>query len=183
MASSGAPTGRDRRVRVGSSFLEVGFGSGHTLQEAKRRGWNVSGIEMAQSCVDTMVARGIPATCAPLPAYDGPDQSFDVIGMYSVIEHTHDPAAYLQRAHALLKPGGLLVLRLPDTAAAGPPASLLAHLYHFNSATIIQLLRLCQFDVLQVGAFGLWRPTKYPGGLWNMNIVSRRAEEMDRSRA
>lgn len=160
----------------GGSFLEVGFGSGHTLHEAQRRGWNVLGIELAQTCVDAMVSRGIVATCAELSSYDGLDQSFDVIGMYSVIEHTHDPAAYLRRAHALLKPGGLLVLRLPDTAAEGPPAPLLAHLYHFNSATIIDLLRRCQFDVLQVGAFGLWKPTKYPGELWNMNVISRRAE-------
>lgn len=162
-------------VPVGS-FLEVGFGSGHTLQEAQRRGWDVFGIELAPACVDAMVGRGIPAACIELPSHDGSDQAFDVIGMYSVIEHTHDPPAYLQRAHALLKPDGLLVLRLPDTAAEGPPASLLAHLYHFNSATIIELLRRCQFDVLQVGAFGLWKPTKYPGELWNMNVVSRRAE-------
>lgn len=133
------------------------------------------GIELAQSCVDAQVARGIPATCVQLPSYDGPGQSFDVIGMYSVIEHTHDPVAYLQRAHALLKPGGLLILRLPDTPAEGPPASLLAHRYHFNSATIIELLRRCRFEVVQVGAFGLWRPTTYPGELWNMNVISRRA--------
>lgn len=162
-------------VPVGS-FLEVGFGSGHTLQEAQRRGWDVFGIELAQMCVDAMVGRSIAATCAELPSYDAPDQSFDIIGMYSVIEHTHDPAAYLRRAHALLKPGGLLVLRLPNTGPEGPPASLLAHLYHFNSTTIIELLRRCQFDVLQVGAFSLWKPAKYPGELWNMNVISRRAE-------
>lgn len=153
-------------------FMEVGFGSGHTLQEARRRGWDVLGIELAQTCVDAMEMQGIPAIRTELPFYDGPEEAFGVIGMYSVIEHTHHPDDYLRRAHALLKPGGLLVLRLPDTVAEGPPASLLAHLYHFNSATIIDLLRRSHFEVLQVGAFGCWRPTKYPGELWSMNIIS-----------
>lgn len=159
------------------TMLEVGFGSGHTLQEARRRGWQVVGIELAETCVATMATHGIPAICADLPSYDGPDEAVDVIAMYSVLEHTHQPAAYLRRSHALLKPGGLLVLRLPDTASEGPPAALLAHLYHFNSATIIELLRRCDFEVLQVGAFGLWKPTKYPGELWNMNVIARKAEE------
>ena len=158
------------------TFMEVGFGSGHTLQEARRRGWDVFGVELAQSCVDEMVADGIPAVCTQLPSYEGPDSAFSVIGMYSVIEHTHRPDAYLRRAHELLNPGGLLVLRLPDTAAEGPPASLLAHVYHFNSVTIIELLRRSHFEVLQVGAFGLWKPTRYPGELWSMNVVSRKPE-------
>jgi hypothetical protein len=42
--------------------------------------------------------------------------------MYSVIEHTLDPVAYLEKAFSLLKVGGILVLRLPDTEAEGPPA-------------------------------------------------------------
>jgi SAM-dependent methyltransferase len=159
----------------GGRFLEVGFGSGHTLQEARSRGWEVLGVELAQDCVGAMLAQSIPATRVELPSYPGPDESFDVVGMYSVIEHTHYPDAYLARAHGLLKPGGVLVVRLPDTPAQGPPASLLAHLYHFNSASIIELLRRAGFEVLQVGAFGLWRPTTYPGELWNMNVVSRKS--------
>lgn len=162
----------------GGRFLEVGFGSGHTLREARSRGWDVLGVELAPTCVDAMLAQGISATCAELPTYDGPDEAFDVVGMYSVIEHTHHPDAYLARAHALLKPGGVLVLRLPDTPAEGPPASLLAHLYHFNSASIIELLRRRGFEVLQVGGFGLWRPATYPGELWSMNVVSRKPERL-----
>lgn len=97
------------RFVSGGRFLEVGFGSGHTLREGRLRGWDVFGIELAQHCVGKMLAEGIPATCAELPSYRGPDEAFDVVGMYSVIEHTHHPNAYLRRAHALLKPGGLLV--------------------------------------------------------------------------
>ena len=153
-------------------LLEAGFGAGYTLMEAQARGWDVVGLEVAQSCVDDMRARGIPAARASLLEYDGRPGSFDVVAMYSVIEHTHDPAAHLRKAHNLLKPGGLLVLRLPDTGDEGPPASLIAHLYHFNLATISELLRRCGFAALWVGSYSLWQPRRYPGGLWNMNVIS-----------
>jgi SAM-dependent methyltransferase len=155
-------------------LLESGFGAGYTLMEARARGWDVVGLEVAQSCVDGMRARGIRAECGSLLDYEGHPGSFDVAAMYSVIEHTHDPAAHLRKAHALLRPGGLLVLRLPDTGDEGPPASLIAHLYHFNQATITELLRRSGFQVLWTGARALWQPKRYPGGLWSMNVISRK---------
>ena len=156
-------------------LLEVGFGGGAVLIEAAARGWQVVGLELDQGCVDAMNARGIPAYRGVLPKFDAPPASFDVVAMYSVIEHTLDPLAYLARARELLKPGGVLVLRLPDTDPEGPPASLIAHVYHFDSHTIGLLLRRAGFQVQQIDSFTLWKPTRYPGALWNMNVVSRRA--------
>jgi SAM-dependent methyltransferase len=144
------------------------------LVQAARRGWQVVGLELDPGCVDRLRERGIPAHVAGLPDYGGEPASFDVVAMYSVIEHTLDPVAYLDRARALLKSGGALVLRLPDTGAEGPPASLIAHVYHFNAHTIMVLLRRCGFEVLQLDSFHLWRPARYPGALWNMNVVSRK---------
>ncbi len=156
-------------------FLEVGFGSGFTLMEAQAQGWDVLGLEVAPSCVDDMVARGIPALCTSLVEYDGPGGAFDVVAMYSVIEHVHDPGAYLRQSFRILKPGGILVLRLPDTPEEGPPASLIAHLYHFNRATISEFLRRHGFEVLHMGSFSVWKPKRYPGELPSMNVISRKA--------
>jgi len=155
-------------------LLEVGFGGGYTLLEARSRGWDVFGIEIAQSRVDAMRQQGIPATCADLPAYTEQAASFDVVAMYNMIEHTLNPPNYLRRAHELLKPGGILMLRLPNTQDEGPPASLIAHVYHFNQATISTLLARCGFVVLGFGAFFPWRPKRYPGELWSMNVASRK---------
>ncbi|GEM_PF-2007324 len=155
-------------------LLEVGFGNGFLLEAAANRGWQVVGLELDQSCVDRMTGQNITAYACTLLEYAGEPESFDVIAMYSVIEHVLDPAAYLEKAFSLLKPGGILVLRLPDTEAEGPPASLIAHVYHFNAHTIMVLLRRCGFEVLQIDNFGLWKPQRYPGTLWNMNVVSRK---------
>jgi 2-polyprenyl-3-methyl-5-hydroxy-6-metoxy-1,4-benzoquinol methylase len=156
-------------------LLEVGFGNGALLEAADHRGWNVVGLDLDQSCVDRMTDLGIAAHNASLLDYGGEAESFDVVGMYSVIEHTLDPVAHLEKAFSLLKPGGILVLRLPDTQAEGPPASLIAHVYHFDAHTIMVLLRRCGFEVLQIGNFRLWKPSRYPGELWSMNVVSRKA--------
>lgn len=155
-------------------LLEVGYGSGHTLMEAQARGWDVLGMELSQTCVDAMNAIGIPALKAHLPNFREPCEPFDVVALYSVIEHTHNPLAYLRRAHELLKPNGLLVLRLPDTDDAGPPASLIAHLYHFNQTTITEVLRRCGFAVMEFTHRYLWKPIKYPGALWSVNVISRK---------
>lgn len=155
-------------------LLEVGFGSGAVLEAAAQRGWRVVGLELDQGCVNRMNALGISAHKCNLLEYGGEPESFDVVAMYSVIEHTLDPVAYLKKAFSLLKAGGTLVLRLPDTEAEGPPASLIAHVYHFNAHTIMVLLRRCGFEVLQIDSFHLWKPSKYPGELWSMNVVSRK---------
>jgi 2-polyprenyl-3-methyl-5-hydroxy-6-metoxy-1,4-benzoquinol methylase len=157
-------------------LLEVGYGNGAMLEEANNKGWKVVGLEVDQSCVNQMKKQGISAFCSDLLNYDGELNSFDVIGMYSVIEHTLDPAANLLKSFSLLKTGGILVLRLPDTEAQGPPASLIAHVYHFNAHTIMVLLRKCGFEILRIGSFGLWKPKKYPGEQWSMNVVSRKVE-------
>ena len=155
-------------------LLEVGFGSGAMLEMAVQRGWQVVGLELDQGCVDRMADQGIQAYNSSLLDYAGEPESFEVVCMYSVIEHTLDPVAHLKKALLLLKVGGILVLRLPDTEAEGPPASLIAHVYHFNAHTIMVLLRRCGFEVLQLDSFRLWKPSKYPGELWSMNVVSRK---------
>jgi len=63
----------------------------------------------------------------------------------------------------------------PPSKLEGPPASLIAHLYHFCAATISELLRRCGFAVLWTGSRTWWQPKRYPGGLWNMNVISRKA--------
>ncbi|MFX1511810.1 MAG: class I SAM-dependent methyltransferase [Promethearchaeota archaeon] len=155
-------------------LLDVGFGNGCVLIEAKRRNWEVFGIEVSPFCVELIKTKGIPVACTDLLNYTGQEKSFDVITMYSVIEHTHNPIRYLQRVYNLLKPNGILVIRLPDTPEDGPPASLIAHLYHFNILTISKLLERYSFKVLKIGSFGLWKPKKYPGELWSMNVISRK---------
>jgi len=154
--------------------MEVGFGGGFTLREAKRRGWRVFGLELDNGCVTKLADKGLDVERRDILSLSD-RVKYDVIAMYSVIEHTLDPVAVLRKASKLLKKSGILVLRLPDTEAKGPRASLVSHVYHFNAHTILVLLRKCGFEPLRIDSFGLWKPQRVKGAIWNMNVYSRRS--------
>jgi len=161
------------RFAVKGRILEVGFGAGYTLKEAQRRGWETYGIETDERCIQELHHSGINSIKGSLLDHS-PVDKYDVIAMYSVIEHAINPEAFLRKVFSLLNNNGLLVLRLPDTEARGPTASLIAHVYHFNAHTILVFLRQCGFEPVCIDGFGLWKPRKYSGGLWNMNVYSKK---------
>ena len=162
--------------RAPGRLLEVGFGGGEVLEAAYARGWEVLGLESVAACVVSALARGLPARqrrLADLARDEALAGDFDAVGMFSVLEHVLDPERTLLDARRLLRPGGVLALRLPETPPQGAPASLIAHVYHFDKATIAALLRRCGFRVVHAETAGIWRPTQYPGELPNMNVLSR----------
>jgi len=78
--------------------------------------------------------------------------------MWHVLEHVRNPREELKRLAGLLKPGGVLGLRVPNIDSFGariagqwwpwmcPPA----HLWFFSSATLPRLVAGCGFDVKHV---------------------------------
>ncbi len=86
------------------------------------------------------------------------ESSFDAVIGWHVLEHVRNPKQQLLRLAALLKPGGILGLRVPNIDSFGarvagewwpwmcPPA----HLWFFSPTTLPRLLRSCGFDVKEV---------------------------------
>ena len=78
-----------------------------------------------------------------------------------MLEHTYSPADELHRAAALLKPGGLLAINVPnansfDRAWFGPQwvgYDAPRHLYLFSQQTLAPLLGAAGFEVLQWQCF------------------------------
>jgi 2-polyprenyl-3-methyl-5-hydroxy-6-metoxy-1,4-benzoquinol methylase len=99
-------------------LLEVGCGSGHFLAQAAAAGWRVMGIDFDEAAI--AAARAIPGADAQVmdihdPALD--DERFDGIAFNNVIEHLPDPARVFARCHALLAPGGRVVMVTPNIDA------------------------------------------------------------------
>jgi 2-polyprenyl-3-methyl-5-hydroxy-6-metoxy-1,4-benzoquinol methylase len=108
-----------RRSQEEARILDVGFGSGAFLEDAKGAGWNAAGVDPDPIAVANARARGLEVRQGGIEAFAGETQSFDAITMSHVIEHVHDPAALLRTAYSLLKPGGLLYLDTPNLDSPG----------------------------------------------------------------
>lgn len=101
--------------------LEVGCGSGAVAERLKAAGWTVTGIDVEPEAVNAARARGLDVVEGDFLTYRG--GPFDVIAFTRSLHHLESLGAAIERAHALLKPGGLVLadefaVERMDTATA-----------------------------------------------------------------
>jgi len=105
-----------KQYRRKGRLLDVGSGFGFFLSEMKNRGWDVTGIEISQKAMDyARDVLGLTIHPGPLEKANFPDDYFDAVTGFYVIEHLPYPMVFLRECHRILKPGGLLLLRYPHT--------------------------------------------------------------------
>ena len=103
--AAGRPTGR---------FLDVGAGPGWFTSAAVRAGLDVTALEV--DAADLAELRRLPNVTSvdtTFEQFHGPPASFDHVFMSHVLEHAHDPAAWVSKAADLLGDGGVLGVLLP----------------------------------------------------------------------
>lgn len=126
--------------------LDVGCGRGIMLALLKRAGWEVVGTQVSKNAAAyARETLGIDVFEGDLLAARFVPRSFDVVTLYQVLEHLPNPGAYLTEIHRLLKPGGWLILDVPN--AGGFEARYYGcawlgwdsprHLYHFTPEVLI----------------------------------------------
>lgn len=96
--------------------LDVGCGSGHFLNLLKSNGIIAAGYEFNHEAAEVARANGHNVLSDVELA--SIDDSFDAICTFQVLEHLAEPLSFLKTINGLLKPGGKLILSVPD--AAGP---------------------------------------------------------------
>lgn len=100
-----------------SSILEVGVGEGHFLQAAKSRGFSIEGVELNPKGAERARNLGFQVYEMMLNELSEQiDQRFDAICSFQVLEHVPNPREFLEGMIGLLKPGGKLVLSVPNAA-------------------------------------------------------------------
>lgn len=147
------------RLQRAGSVLDVGCAAGFFLAEARRRGWEAAGIEMAAHmraraedvAPGRIFSRWSEARYALSPV--------DLVTMWEYIEHCPAPRDELQEAASLLRPGGLLAISTPNTdhrlAQTSPPDwreyKPPAHVAFFTARSLTQALMVTGFDVIEIG--------------------------------
>ena len=139
----------------GRPLLDVGAYTGVFVDIAARHGWDAWGLEPSRWAVEQARARGLQMVPGTLDTADLPTTHYDVVTMWDVIEHLTDPRSALEKAHHLLKPGGLLVVHTIDIESVfarvlGPrwPWLMEMHIYYFSRRTLRAMLEQCGFQVL-----------------------------------
>jgi 2-polyprenyl-3-methyl-5-hydroxy-6-metoxy-1,4-benzoquinol methylase len=103
----------------GGTLLEIGPATGGFAYLAKQAGFKVRVIEMSLACCDFLSqVVGVDATNTSdeLAALEA-SEPVDVIALWHVIEHLHNPFALIFSAARRLKPGGIIVIAAPNPAA------------------------------------------------------------------
>jgi SAM-dependent methyltransferase len=142
--------------REGNRLLDVGCGDGSFLLATQRAGWQVCGTELKP---EVPLAAGLDVR-REIDRFD-PGPSFDYITFWHSLEHLTDPRQSLERAHDRLRPGGLVLISVPDNG--GWQACLYGrhwvhldvprHLFHFDRSSLGRLLEMMGFR--PVGAWHL----------------------------
>ena len=146
---------------AGRRLLDVGAYIGVFVEVAGAAGWRAQGVEPSTWAAAEACRRGLNVTVGTLATVEWPAESFDVVTLWDVIEHFVDPAAELERARRLLRPGGWLVVHTMDIDA--PFARLMGqrwpwlmdmHLYYFSGRTLGRMLSDHGYEVVWQGAQG-----------------------------
>lgn len=95
-------------------LLDVGCGCGFFLREALNRGWDAVGIDPSRESIDylrrTIGNAGFQGTLEDVD----PGEPYDAVTMINVLDHLAEPWEAAGRAAGLLRPGGLLYIRVPN---------------------------------------------------------------------
>jgi 2-polyprenyl-3-methyl-5-hydroxy-6-metoxy-1,4-benzoquinol methylase len=142
-------------------LLDIGCGAGRGLAEQKALGWETYGVELGEKA--SAYARGqlkLDIRVGRVEDASFHDDHFDVISMHHVLEHLLDPAAQIERARRMLKPGGILVISVPDLDAPERVIfgkrwgayDLPRHRFHFTVGVLKDLLERTGFTARKTAA-------------------------------
>lgn len=158
----------------GRRLLDVGCATGIFMHQAQDQGFAVSGLDasayavaQAKKIFPRQVKLGTLTTVKFLP------RSFDLITLFDVFEHLHDPQKDLARCRHLLRSGGLLVINTGNTNSflakvEGPKWHFFIppqHLYFYSDSNLKQLLKLHGFKILGIYTTGKHISLRY---LWHL---------------
>jgi SAM-dependent methyltransferase len=156
---------------AGRRLLDIGCGGGGFLSRAKKQGFEVSGIDFNEVRLKLVREKlGVESLYhGSLPDFFAkhPDERFDVITLFQVIEHLDQPAQWLRAARQLLKPGGRFFIGTPNRDRTfnpfqgpgmeevdNPPN----HLTRWRADSMKRFVESCGFRALEVKSLGVPLP-------------------------
>jgi SAM-dependent methyltransferase len=168
-----------RFLPVGGKLLEIGSASGEFVVVAENAGFPTVGLETspwAAKVARQLTPHVYEQDLSTWMAHH-PQDRFDAVVMFHVLEHFSDPRPFLRELHQVMEPGGVLLLEVPNGGSptarredvrwwAARPED---HFFHYSLAGLRQLL-------LDTG----WQPAElaevpldlYPETTWSRRVAN-----------
>jgi SAM-dependent methyltransferase len=102
----------------GRRLLDIGCSSGLFLSLARRKGFSCSGMDVSAQAVQAARAQyGLDVRMGAVGSDIWGGEKFDFVTMFHVLEHLAEPMEALRHARNLLRPGGGMVLQVPNLSS------------------------------------------------------------------
>ncbi len=144
------------RAGMPPAWLDVGCGDGALMMTASEFGFDALGLDARREAVEALIRAGYRAQQGDFMAVNA-DGQVDVLSMCDVLEHIPHPREALAQAKRLMKPGGILVISLPnmdssswrlmDQAGSNPYWIEIEHHHNFTRASLVRLVEQAGFTV------------------------------------
>ena len=174
-------------ARPPGTLLDIGAGRGRFVAHARAAGWDAGGLEPSLRGVEGARARGIELRRGAIGDAEVAPGSLDAATLWHVLEHVDEPGRALERVAGWLRPGGALLVGVPNLASVQARAGgarwyhldVPRHRTHFTVAGLHALLRSHGLEpaathhvLAEHNPFGLWqslvsRVTSTPSWLYH----------------
>jgi len=162
------------RYKAQGDLLDVGCGMGDFCSVAKEAGFQVFGTEFsAQYAEVAKRTAGLEQVyVGRLQEIDFGGRLFDVISLWHVFEHLPDPLPTLLKLQALLKPGGVIAIEVPNVEQNRKrpmyrvdiedyPIDRLEHLFYYSGHALRNACDEAGLKVLAVNFVDAHQPAKH----------------------
>ncbi|MDJ0846206.1 class I SAM-dependent methyltransferase [Crocosphaera sp.] len=98
-----------------TNVLEVGSGFGFFIEKAQEQGITITGLELNDHAVKVAEEKQLPVKPIDLQnVAENYPESYDAVCSFQVLEHVSNPKDFIRWSVEVLKPGGKLILGVPN---------------------------------------------------------------------
>lgn len=145
-------------IKSGGDLLDIGCGVGTFLHTMQQAGWNITGLEPDANARNNAMELYSVHAMTPEALFSLNASSFNAITMWHVLEHVHDLHEYIAQIKKLLKPGGKIIIAVPNYTSKDAAVykeywaayDVPRHLYHFSPKAMKTLMQLHGLNVIQM---------------------------------
>lgn len=131
------------------AIFDIGGGNGYVSKNLIDNGFDCVLIEPGASGASKAVERGVKnVICASVESAEFRPHSIPGVGLFDVIEHIEDDAAFLKNIHSLMIPGGKLYATVPAYNFLWSAEDVYAgHFRRYTIDSICDVLRKAEFQI------------------------------------